>query len=50
MGTAAVELVGLSKSFGDVAAVDDVDLTIEDGEFFSMLGPSAARARPPSCG
>ena len=35
-----VELVGLVKRFGDVAAVDDVDLRIEDGEFFSLLGPS----------
>lgn len=42
MREAAVELVGLSKSFGDVVAVDDVDLRIEDGEFFSMLGPSGS--------
>ena len=42
MSTAAVELVGLSKSFGDVTAVDGVDLRIEDGEFFSMLGPSGS--------
>ena len=42
MSTPAVELVGLSKSFGSVIAVDDVDLRIEDGEFFSMLGPSGS--------
>ncbi len=42
MSTPAVELVGLSKSFGDVTAVDHVDLTIRDGEFFSMLGPSGS--------
>ena len=42
MSTAAVELVGLSKSFGDVTAVDGVDLEIRDGEFFSMLGPSGS--------
>ncbi|WP_411286278.1 ABC transporter ATP-binding protein [Lapillicoccus sp.] len=42
MSTAAVELVGLSKSFGDVSAVDSIDLRIEDGEFFSMLGPSGS--------
>jgi spermidine/putrescine transport system ATP-binding protein len=35
-----VELVGLVKQFGDVAAVDNIDLRIEDGEFFSLLGPS----------
>ena len=35
-----VELVGLVKTFGEVKAVDDIDLEIEDGEFFSLLGPS----------
>ena len=38
--TAAVELTGITKRFGDVTAVDAIDLTIEDGEFFAMLGPS----------
>ena len=42
MSTPAVELLGLSKSFGSVVAVDRVDLRIEDGEFFSMLGPSGS--------
>jgi spermidine/putrescine transport system ATP-binding protein len=41
MADAAVELVGVRKEFGDdVVAVDSLDLTIEDGEFFSLLGPS----------
>ncbi len=35
-----VELVGLVKRFGEVVAVDHVNLTVEDGEFFSLLGPS----------
>jgi len=35
-----VELVGLVKIFGEVTAVDDIDLEVEDGEFFSLLGPS----------
>jgi spermidine/putrescine ABC transporter ATP-binding subunit len=30
----------VSKRFGDVLAVDDADLTIRRGEFFSLLGPS----------
>ena len=38
----AIELVHLRKEFGDVVAVDDVDLTIGQGEFFSMLGPSGS--------
>ena len=42
MDAPAVELVGLSKSFGSVTAVDGLDLRIEDGEFFSMLGPSGS--------
>jgi len=41
-GTPAVELVHLRKHFGEVRAVDGVDLTITDGEFFSMLGPSGS--------
>jgi spermidine/putrescine transport system ATP-binding protein len=36
----AVQLRGVSKHFGSVAAVEDVSLTIGDGEFFSLLGPS----------
>ena len=36
----SVELRRISKSFKDVVAVDDVSLTIDEGEFFSLLGPS----------
>jgi spermidine/putrescine transport system ATP-binding protein len=36
----AVELTGVTKRFGDVVAVDEVNLQIGDGEFFSLLGPS----------
>jgi putative spermidine/putrescine transport system ATP-binding protein len=37
-----VQVRDLRKSFGDVAAVDGVDLTIARGEFFSLLGPSGS--------
>ena len=37
---AHVELTNVSKRFGDVEAVRNVDLGIEKGEFFSLLGPS----------
>jgi spermidine/putrescine transport system ATP-binding protein len=36
----AIRLESVSKRFGDHVAVDDVSLTIEQGEFFSLLGPS----------
>ena len=38
----AVRLEGVRKRFGEVTAVDGVDLDIRKGEFFSMLGPSGS--------
>ena len=38
----AVRLEGVVKRFGDVVAVDGVDLDVREGEFFSMLGPSGS--------
>ena len=39
---AAIETVGLRKEFGDVVAVDGLDLTVERGEVFGFLGPNGA--------
>ena len=36
----AVGIQGVTKKFGEVVAVDDIDIRIKDGEFFSLLGPS----------
>jgi len=36
----AIVLERVTKRFGDVTAVNDVEITIESGEFFSLLGPS----------
>ena len=38
----AVRLTDLHKSFGDVTAVDGVDLTISPGEVVALLGPNGA--------
>ncbi|MDX6477118.1 MAG: putative spermidine/putrescine transport system ATP-binding protein [Gaiellaceae bacterium] len=39
---ADVSCAGIRKTYGDVVAVDDVDLTVGDGEFFTLLGPSGS--------
>ncbi len=38
----AIRFENVSRYFGDVKAVDHVNLEIGDGEFFSMLGPSGS--------
>jgi len=40
--TPDVRLIGLRKRYGDVIAVDGVDIEIAAGEFFTMLGPSGS--------
>ncbi len=42
MSTPAIRFENVSRHFGDVKAVDEVNLEIQDGEFFSMLGPSGS--------
>jgi spermidine/putrescine transport system ATP-binding protein len=37
---ALLDIQGVSRRFGDFAAVDNVSLAIEAGEFFTLLGPS----------
>jgi spermidine/putrescine transport system ATP-binding protein len=39
-GGNCVVLESVTKRFGDVTAVDAIDLDIDEGEFFTMLGPS----------
>ncbi|MFC7187906.1 ABC transporter ATP-binding protein [Halorubrum yunnanense] len=38
----AIELRGVRKEFGDVTAVRDLDLTVEEGEVYGFLGPNGA--------
>ncbi len=38
----AIEIHGLVKRYGELAAVDGVDLVVETGEVFALLGPNGA--------
>ena len=40
MADVEVQLQNVTKRFGDFVAVDNINLEIKDGEFFSLLGPS----------
>jgi ABC-2 type transport system ATP-binding protein len=40
--TAAVETLGLTKTFGATVAVDGLDLCVESGQVFGFLGPNGA--------
>ena len=40
--TPDIRIRNLVKRYGDVAAVDGIDLDIARGEFFTMLGPSGS--------
>jgi putative spermidine/putrescine transport system ATP-binding protein len=42
VATRAVRFEQVTKRFGDVVAVDGIDLEVNQGEFFSMLGPSGS--------
>jgi putative spermidine/putrescine transport system ATP-binding protein len=39
---ASVHVTGLRKRYGDVVALDGVELTVRAGEFFTLLGPSGS--------
>ncbi len=38
----AIEIRGVSKAYGSVRALVDIDLNIPEGEFFALLGPNGA--------
>jgi ABC-2 type transport system ATP-binding protein len=38
----ALELIGLSKTFGETVAADHVDLRVPRGSFFGLVGPNGA--------
>src|SRR6266496_2195770 len=39
---AVLEAKGVTKEFGGLKALSDVDLTIEEGQIFSLIGPNGA--------
>jgi putative spermidine/putrescine transport system ATP-binding protein len=41
-GAPDISVRGLTKRYGDVVAVDGIDLDVPQGEFFTMLGPSGS--------
>jgi ABC-2 type transport system ATP-binding protein len=41
-GVPALLISGLAKSFGDTAAVSDVELTVSSGSFLGLVGPNGA--------
>jgi ABC-2 type transport system ATP-binding protein len=42
MSAAPVEIRGLVKRYGEIVAVDNVDLTVEPGDVYGYLGPNGA--------
>ena len=40
--SAPIEATGLVRRFGDILAVDGVDLAVQEGEIFGFLGPNGA--------
>jgi len=42
VGRNVIELVGLTKKYGSFTAVDNLNLTVEEGEIFGLLGPNGA--------
>lgn len=49
MAEKSIEIVGLTKKYGEHIAVDNLTLSVEKGEIFGLLGPNPVRVnRPPS--
>ena len=42
MGTPAIDIKGLTKSYGELKALNGVNISINKGEFFGLLGPNGA--------
>ena len=42
MGKTVLEIKNLQKSYGDLEVLQWVDLSVEDGDFFALLGHNGA--------
>ena len=42
MSSSAISIQGLTKNYGDFAAVDGINLEVSYGEIFAILGPNGA--------
>jgi len=42
MNNIAIDIKGLTKSYGNIKALKGVDISIKKGEFFGLLGPNGA--------
>ncbi|HEX6254652.1 MAG TPA: ATP-binding cassette domain-containing protein, partial [Euzebyales bacterium] len=40
--TAAIRATGVRKAFGDHVVLDDIDLTVDEGDVYALLGPNGA--------
>jgi ABC-2 type transport system ATP-binding protein len=41
-GVTVIEIINLTKRYGNITAVSNINLTISDGQFFGFLGPNGA--------
>jgi ABC-2 type transport system ATP-binding protein len=42
VGTTLLELIGLTRCYGDLVALDDLSFTVADGQMFGFVGPNGA--------
>ena len=41
-----LELKGISKIYGDLKALDNINLSVENGEWVAIMGPSGSGKAP----
>ena len=43
----AIVIENLTKTYGDLKAVDNISFYVEEGSLFAFLGPNGAGSQPP---